>query len=35
MIKRTPKFIRNARGTTVLIEAATPGSSRVYMPYNR
>ncbi len=34
MIKRTPKFIRQARGTTVLApqDAAIV---KVYMPYNR
>lgn len=34
MIKRSAKFVRKARGTTVL---ATPdeGIVKVYMPYNR
>ena len=34
MIKRTPKFIRQARGTTVLApqDAAIV---KIYMPYNR
>ena len=34
MIKRSAKFVRNARGTTVL---STPdeGIVKVYMPYNR
>jgi large subunit ribosomal protein L35 len=34
MIKRTPKFVRNARGTMVL----TDSDARIvkkYMPYNR
>jgi large subunit ribosomal protein L35 len=34
MIKRSTKFIRNARGTTVLT-AADEGIVKVYMPYNR
>lgn len=34
MIKRTSKFIRNARGTTTLC-AADEGLVKVYMPYIR
>ena len=34
MIKRTTKFIRNARGTTVLSESDA-GIVRKYMPYSR
>lgn len=34
MIKRTNKFIRNARGTNVLC-AADEGLVKVYMPYAR
>jgi large subunit ribosomal protein L35 len=34
MIKRTAKFVRNARGTTTLSEADA-GIVKVYMPYNR
>ena len=34
MIKRTAKFIRNARGTTVLTDADT-AIVKKYMPYNR
>ena len=34
MIKRTAKFVRNARGTTVL-SAQDEGIVKVYMPYNR
>ena len=34
MIKRTKKFIRNARGTMVL-DAADERIVKVYMPYNR
>ncbi|GIX14812.1 MAG: 50S ribosomal protein L35 [Paracoccaceae bacterium] len=34
MIKRTPKFIRNARGTTVLSEADAK-IVRKFMPYDR
>ncbi len=34
MIKRSPKFVRNARGTTVL-SAQDEGIVKVYMPYNR
>lgn len=34
MIKRTPKFIRNARGTMVLCDADARIVKK-YMPYNR
>ncbi len=34
MIKRTAKFIRDARGTTVLCEADSKIVKK-YMPYNR
>ncbi|MCC6006735.1 MAG: 50S ribosomal protein L35 [Rhodobacteraceae bacterium] len=34
MIKRTSKFIRNARGTTVLSKA-DEGIVKKYMPYDR
>src|SRR3712207_2065427 len=34
MIKRTAKFVRNARGTTVL-SPQDEGIVKVYMPYNR
>ncbi len=34
MIKRTAKFVRNARGTTVLSKQ-DEGIVKVYMPYNR
>jgi large subunit ribosomal protein L35 len=34
MIKRTAKFVRNARGTMVLSEP-DEGIVKVYMPYNR
>ena len=34
MIKRTAKFVRKARGTTVLSKA-DEGIVKVYMPYNR
>jgi large subunit ribosomal protein L35 len=34
MIKRTAKFVRNARGTTTLSDADA-GIVKVYMPYNR
>jgi large subunit ribosomal protein L35 len=34
MIKRTAKFVRNARGTTVLTKP-DEGIVKVYMPYNR
>ncbi len=34
MIKRTAKFIRNARGTTVLCDADARIVKK-YMPYNR
>jgi large subunit ribosomal protein L35 len=34
MIKRTTKFVRKARGTTVLSEQDA-GIVKVYMPYNR
>ena len=34
MIKRTAKFVRNARGTTVL-SAPDEGIIKSYMPYNR
>ncbi len=34
MIKRTAKFVRNARGTTVL-SAPDEGIVKVYMPYHR
>ncbi|SOH92521.1 large subunit ribosomal protein L35 [Monaibacterium marinum] len=34
MIKRTRKFIRNARGTTVLSKQ-DEGIVKTYMPYNR
>ncbi len=34
MIKRTAKFVRNARGTMVL-SAPDEGIVNVYMPYNR
>ncbi len=34
MIKRTKKFIRNARGTTVLSDADTKIVKK-YMPYDR
>ena len=34
MIKRTAKFVRNARGTMVLSEP-DQGIVKVYMPYNR
>ena len=34
MIKRTAKFVRNARGTTVLTKQ-DEGIVKVYMPYNR
>ncbi|PKP80209.1 MAG: 50S ribosomal protein L35 [Alphaproteobacteria bacterium HGW-Alphaproteobacteria-2] len=34
MIKRTPKFIRNARGTTVL-SASDEKIVKTYMPYAR
>ncbi len=34
MIKRTTKFVRNARGTTVLSESDA-GIVRKYMPYER
>jgi large subunit ribosomal protein L35 len=34
MIKRTTKFIRNARGTTVL-SAADAKIVKIYMPYAR
>lgn len=34
MIKRTTKFIRNARGTTVLSKA-DEGIVKKYMPYDR
>jgi large subunit ribosomal protein L35 len=34
MIKRTTKFIRNARGTTVL-SPQDEKIVKVYMPYNR
>ena len=33
MIKRTPKFIRNARGTMVLSEADAKTVKRNFMPY--
>ncbi|MEM0906448.1 MAG: 50S ribosomal protein L35 [Pseudomonadota bacterium] len=33
MIKRTPKFIRNARGTTTLSEADTKRIVKQFMPY--
>ena len=34
MIKRTAKFVRNARGTTVLSDQ-DEGIVKIYMPYNR
>ncbi len=34
MIKRTAKFVRNARGTMVLSESDA-GLVKKYMPYNR
>ncbi|QIK41763.1 50S ribosomal protein L35 [Pontivivens nitratireducens] len=34
MIKRTRKFIRNARGTTILSKQ-DEGIVKTYMPYNR
>ena len=34
MIKRTPKFIRNARGTMTLCDADAR-IVKTYMPYNR
>lgn len=34
MIKRSSKFIRNARGTTIL-SAADEKIIKTYMPYNR
>jgi large subunit ribosomal protein L35 len=34
MIKRTPKFIRHARGTTVL-SPQDEGIVKIYMPYGR
>jgi large subunit ribosomal protein L35 len=34
MIKRTPKFIRNARGMTVL-SPQDAGIVKTFMPYNR
>ena len=34
MIKRTAKFVRNARGTTVLCEADAK-IVKTYMPYDR
>ena len=34
MIKRTTKFVRNARGTMVLSKQ-DEGIVKVYMPYNR
>ena len=34
MIKRTTKFVRNARGTTVLSDQDA-GIVKTYMPYNR
>jgi large subunit ribosomal protein L35 len=34
MIKRTPKFIRNARGMTVL-SAQDAAIVKIYMPYSR
>ncbi len=34
MIKRTAKFVRNARGTTVLSKQ-DEGIVKTYMPYNR
>lgn len=34
MIKRTPKFIRQARGTTVL-SAQDTRIIKIYMPYDR
>jgi large subunit ribosomal protein L35 len=34
MIKRTAKFVRNARGTTVLSDQDA-GIVKIYMPYNR
>jgi large subunit ribosomal protein L35 len=34
MIKRTAKFVRKARGTTVLAKQ-DEGIVKVYMPYNR
>ena len=33
MIKRTPKFIRSARGTTTLDEADTKRIVKKFMPY--
>lgn len=33
MIKRTPKFIRSARGTTVMSEADAVRVRKVLMPY--
>ena len=35
MIKRTPKFIRDARGTTVLSEADAKIVLRNFLPYAR